>query len=115
METGFYGITKKFSAQKPSSWPYMEEINKILTNVGLDHAILKHNEALPDVYYRLSLEVLNQKFVYEINTMSTLSLYKFLKGSTKKEKYPFNIEYFEGARLKFKARTGCLGLQADLM
>ena len=110
----FLEMEQQYLQRKRSVWPYIDVMYKTLTNVGLDSAKEKYITDLPYVYDRLRLSLYEQEFHNEINTRSTLSLYKYLKSSTTKEKYLFNMEYFDGARLKFKARTGCLGLQTDL-
>ena len=53
-------------------------------------------------------------FFNEIDNKKSLSLYCLFKRSSFREEYMFAINDFESARLKFMARTGCLGIQENL-
>ena len=107
MESNFYNNTS-------TTWCYFKEMRKIFVEVGLDHAMQGHNPDIPNAYKRLSLDIYKQTFDSEVKEKTSLSRYKYFKTSTFAEKYMYDMHDFEGTRLKFKARTGCLGLQEDL-
>ena len=65
-------------------------------------------------FHRFSLDNYVHGFFNEIDNKKSLSLYCLFKRSSFREEYMFAINDFESARLKFMARTGCLGIQENL-
>ena len=102
-----------FINSKKSCWNYLKEIESILVEVGLDHAMNNSDVDLPSAFHRLSLDNYKHMFFNEINDKNSLQVYKLCKKSTFRENYLFGTTDFESRRLKFKARTDCLGLQSD--
>ena len=91
----------------------MEEMNKILTNVGLDSKIYCQDGQWINSYHKLRLENHVMGFFSEIDDRVSLPLYSMVKRSSFREEYLFTPTNFDMARLKFMARTGCLGLNDD--
>ena len=106
----FREMEDTFVNGQPSSWPYM----KILTNVGLDNKISSQDGQWIKSYHKLSLDNYVLCFFSEVDSKVSLSLYSMLKRSSFREEYLFTSTNFDMARLKFMARTGCLGLKEDL-
>ena len=52
-------------------------------------------------------------FSRKFDAKKSLYWYRLLKCTSFSERYLFNVSNFKGARLKFLARTGCLGLGED--
>ena len=53
-------------------------------------------------------------FFQDIDENISLHWYRTVKMSTFGEEYMFNLNGFYATRLKFKARTGCLGINENL-
>ena len=100
---------------KPAKiWPYVDEIKKVFNNVAIDHALESRNPEWLGCFLKLSLEAYKLDFFQEIDLKKSLRWYQMFKRSSFGESYLFNVNNFAGARLKFLARTGCLGVGEDL-
>ena len=103
------------NGDKNSVWPYFKEIEKIFIKVGLDNVMNDGEGDWLFSFKKLSIENYVHRFFHEIDNKSSLSTYRMLKRSSFGEQYLFTMKCFESARLKFKIRTGCLGIQDDLL
>ena len=92
----------------------MEEIGKILTSVGLDSKIHSQNDMWLDKFYRFTLDKHVLDFFNEIDNKKSLSMYRLFKRSSFRENYMFGVNDFESTRLKFLARSECMGIQENL-
>ena len=79
----------------------------------MDRAFSTGHDGWLDSFMKRSLESYVLYFFQEIDAKKSLYWYRLLKCTTFSEKYLFNVSNFKGARLKFLARTGCLGLGED--
>ena len=109
----FDDMMESFNDNDMKVWPYMSEIKKMLNNVGMDHIFRSTKQNWMDAFYKLSLEGCKLNFFREIVSKKSLSWYRAIKRPTFGEVYMNDIGNFQGIRLKFMARTGCLGLGED--
>ena len=83
-------------------------------NVGLDRAFKSEKDTWLEPFMKLNLQSYVVSFFQDIDEKSSLHWYRTMKRSTFGEKYMSHLNNFQGTRLKFKARLGCLGLKEDL-
>ena len=110
----FNDMASNYLDDSTHPWPYFRQTHEILINVGLDRAMFSKKSKWLQPFFRLSLESYKIDFLQDIDEKVSLQWYRSLKSSTFGEKYLFNIGDFYGARLKFMARVGCLGLSENL-
>ena len=101
------------SQQQSKAWPYTDEVKKVFNNVAMDRAFYSENPEWLRYFFKISLDAYKISFFNEIDDRKSLRWYQKFKRSTFGERYLFNCHDFAGARLKFQARTGCLGLGED--
>ena len=65
-------------------------------------------------YLSIASDMQDSKFITKVEEKSSLQTYQWLKYSTKMERYMKSEIDFYGQKVKFRARTGCLGLNTDL-
>ena len=63
---------------------------------------------------QLSIDNYKCSFFHDIDNKTSLYWYRSMKKSTFGENYLFNMNDFYATKLKFKARTGCLGINENL-
>lgn len=80
----------------------------------MDKAFRCRNQEWLQPFMRLIIHSYEISFFQDIDEKSSLCCYRTIKRSTFGEKYLFNLNDFYGSRLKFMARTGCLGLKENL-
>lgn len=103
----------RFGQGRNSSWPYCKEIQEILNYAGMDWAISSDDGDWLHTFYNLNNDAWSLDFFQQMETLSTLSVYKSFKTEFHAEKYLLNVKDFVGAQYKFRARTSTLGLNAD--
>ena len=107
-------LETNFHSGHKSCWPYMSQISTILSEAGLDNVNCRDTGDWIYPFCKLSTQNYVYDFFKDIDEMSSLSYYKLIKYSTLGERYMFQVNDFKGTRLKFMARTGCLGLEETL-
>jgi hypothetical protein len=94
---------------------YHQNIKSILVDRGLDHMFV-NQDMLDTARFKNTAKALYlDTFTNDINSLSSLNLFRFLKTDVNRSEYLANEKYsFHARQLKFKLRTGVLGLGADL-
>ena len=93
-----------------ATWPYCSELHNVLCKVGLDGAFVCNEMSWLEPYMKLSIDNYSCSFFQDIDKKSSLYWYRSMKKSSFGEKYLLNMNDFYASQLKFKARTGCLGI-----
>lgn len=110
----FDSLFEPNSGNTTDAWPYVDEMRKTFNNVCMDRVFRSTNPNWLRRFAKLSIEGYKLHFFQEIDEKRSLNWYRMFKRSTFGEKYLFSVDNFAGVRLKFLARTGCLGLGEDL-
>jgi hypothetical protein len=93
-------------------WPYFDYIQSLFESVGLDHFI--NGSFNKGTFSKLFGEFTRRKELDNIDTKSSLHLYKTFNITGRTQKYLININDFRGSRLKLLARTNCLPVNSTL-
>jgi hypothetical protein len=93
-------------------WPYFDYIRSLFESVGLDHFI--NGSFNKGTFYKFFGEFTRRKELDNIDTKSSLHLYKTFNITGRTQKYLININDFRGSRLKLLARTNCLPVNSTL-
>jgi hypothetical protein len=93
-------------------WSYFDYIRSFFESVGLDHFI--NRSFNKGSFYKFVGEYTRRKELDNIDTKSSLHLYKTFNITGRTQKYLININDFRGSRLKLLARTNCLPVNSTL-
>ncbi|CAH1795208.1 unnamed protein product, partial [Owenia fusiformis] len=80
----------------------------------LDDVVFRDDNEWYDSFLTISSQQHKSNFLSECSSKSSLEFYESIKQTPFLENYLTSSNDFVGQRLKFKARTGCLGIGTDL-
>ena len=104
----------RFSDSNLEYFKYFSNVKTILTDMGMDHLFHRNTKVDMNVYKDLSNDLLKTQYYNDINNYSSLSLYRSVTCNMNASDYLDSYCNFRGLQLKFKLRTGTLGLGSDL-
>ena len=110
----FNHLFNEFTNGNEAAWPYFSYTKSILTKYGLDDVIYRDDSEWYCSFLNISNEQNVASFLNVIQDKTSLSTYKLLKTHTRLDNYLKSELDFYGQRIKFKARSGCLGTNSDL-
>jgi hypothetical protein len=90
----------------------LDYIRSLFESVGLDHFI--NGSFNRGTFYTFFGEFTRRKKLDNIDTKSSLHLYKTFNITGRTQKYLININDFRGSRLKLVAGTNCLPVNSTL-
>ena len=94
---------------------YFSSIKDIYIRAGLDHHFSKHSNVTVSCFKKSMLSSCQTNFMCDLNKCDSLYLYKYLKHDVYPSEYLMSYKHnFKSVRLKFKLRSGILGLGCDL-
>ena len=94
---------------------YKQQLQQVMNNRGLDFMCNINSSVCNNLSFKvIGRTMFKNSMIEDFQEKSTLQHYKALKNNTFAEPYLYEKDNFKGAQLKFKARVGCLGLEADL-
>ena len=110
----FNSLYDDFKSGNEGPWPYFSNIKTVLSKYGLDDVIHRNDVEWYYSFLQISEDMRKSELVEGIQDRSSLGTYKLLKQTTRMDRYLKSDMDFYGQKIKFKARSGCLGLGSDL-
>ena len=110
----FDQLYSTFIRNKEGPWHYFSNVKNVLSSYGLDDVMHRSDVDWYKSYLLIANEMYTTNFYENIKEKTSLQTYKWLKHGTKMELYMRSDTDFYGQKVKFRARTGCLGLNTDL-
>lgn len=117
-------INLHFNKVKLIGWNYLQEVSKVLVNNGLDHIFTNTLQALREngtveskakvAFQNIAQGIYQTHLSDRINTGESLKFYSFGRTDCNRACYTYDPSNFNKISLKFRARTGTLGLGTDL-
>ena len=105
-------VYDKMFGTNVKEWPYFTYIKNLFEIVGLDHFLSGNCDR--NTFNKFFGQINRIKAFENINSKSSLDVYKTFNISQGCQKYLINLNEFEGSRLKLLARTNCLPINSVL-